>query len=119
MLTQRAHKHIEGAIFDVRGTAEVDQLHATFSVKYDILVLDIAVNDARLDMKMVHSVNHLAEDVFAFHLFHIRPKLNVVEKIHAGNTVWEHLDVVVEAVLEKIDHLYDVRVLHLGRAEIV
>ena len=82
--TNGTHKHIKGPALDVRCASKIDQLDPSLPVQNDVLVLDVAVDDQRLGVKMVNGARDLDENAAAFLLLHVGAKLDVVEEIHAG-----------------------------------
>jgi hypothetical protein len=119
VLTDCPNKDIKGAVFNVRRTSEVDQFDLAFPVEHNILVFDVSVHNQRSCMQVMDCIDNLPEDVFTFPLFHIRSELDVVEQIHARYTVRDHLNVVVDIILEEINHLDDVRVSHTVSSKVI
>ena len=119
MLTDCPNEDIKGPVFYVRCTSEVDQFDLAFTVEHNILVFDVSVHNLRSRMQVMDCIDNLPEDVLAFRLFHIRSELDVVEQIHARYAVRDHLNVVVDVILEEINHLHDVRVSHTVSSKIV
>jgi hypothetical protein len=118
-LTNRPNENLKGTVLDVRSASKVDQFDLALAVENNILVLDVSVHNEGFGMEVVDGVDNLSEDVFAFGLVHIRSQLNVVEQIHARYAMRNHLNVIVALVLEKIDHLHNVRMAHPVSPEII
>ena len=70
-------------------------------------------------MKMMEGRDNLSEDILTLRLFHRRSHLDVVEKVHAGQTVRHHFDIVVDVVLEKVGHFDNVWMAETGFSEII
>lgn len=69
------------------------------------------MHDLGFSVQEVHCLSDLDEDLATLFLFHIDAQLDVVEQIHARETVGYHLNVVIDIVLEEVSHLDNVRVL--------
>ena len=82
-LTDSAHKNIKRPALDIRRTTKVDQLDIALTIKHHILVFDVSMHDLRFGMQMMNRLGNLYENLPALLLFHVDPKLNVVEEIHA------------------------------------
>ncbi|KAK5631989.1 hypothetical protein RRF57_007703 [Xylaria bambusicola] len=67
----------------------------------------------------MYSLGNLNEDATAFIFIHVRAKLDIVEEIHAWQSVWSHFYVVVCLVFEEVLHLHNVGVLQTITPEII
>lgn len=106
-------------MLDVRSATEIDELDITISVKNDILIFDVAVHNQSPRMEMMQCIRDLKEDISALNFIHCRFHLNVIEKIHARQTMRNHFDVIVDVVFEKVGHLHDVTVPQLILSKII
>ena len=68
---------------------------------------------------MVHSLGNLNKDLLALLLFHVDPELNVIKQIHAGQTMRNHLNVVVDIIFKEIRHLDNVGMLEPVSSEVI
>lgn len=109
--TNRANEDVERSALDVRRATEVDELDITITIQDYVLILDVAVHDLGFGVQEVHCLGDLDKNLAALFLFHVDAELNVVEQIHARETVRYHLDVVVDIVFEEVSHLDNIRVL--------
>jgi hypothetical protein len=112
-LTNGAHKDLKRPTLDICSTSKIDELDIPVSIEDHILVLDISVYNSTVFMQMPDGLDDLAEDAPYFFFFHIGSELDVVEEVHTWNAMRQHLDVIVDVVLKKVDHLHDVRMPQL------
>jgi hypothetical protein len=117
--TNSAYKDVKGSALDVRGASKVDELDVAFTVENNVLILDVPVYNLCFGVQVMYRFCHLYKDLAALLLFHVDAQLDIVEKVHTGQTVRYHLDVIVDVILKEIGHFYDVRVLKPVAAEIV
>ena len=68
---------------------------------------------------MMQRGDHLPEDIPALGLLHIRPHLNIIEEVHPWKSMRDHLDVIIDVVLEEVRHLYDIGMPEVVPSKIV
>ncbi len=117
--TDCANKDLKRAVFDVGSAAKVDEFDFVFTVKNNILIFDIPVDDEGFGMQVVQGGNDLREDIAAFSFVHSRAHFNVVKKVHPRETMRDHLDIIIYVVFKEVGHLHDIRVTKAIFAEVV
>lgn len=109
--TNRTNEDVKRSTLDVRRAAEVDEFYVTITIEDYVLILDVAMHDLGFGVQEVHCLSNLDENLAALFLFHVDAELDVVEQVHARETVGYHLNVVVDIVFEEVSHLDNIRML--------
>ena len=110
-LTGRAHKYIKPAVLDIGRTTKVDRLDPPLLIKNRNLILNVAVHHQRLGVQVVGRAHDLLEYIAISGLVYVGPDLDIVEEVYPWQSVGDHVNVIVDVVLEESIHLHNVRML--------
>jgi hypothetical protein len=68
---------------------------------------------------MPNGLCNLHKNLSTLGFIHVDSQLDVIEEIHARETMWHHLNVVIDVIFEEIGHFNYVGVSEVVAAEIV